>query len=52
MMKSRGLIIADEQKAINSNFKKRLDKLLMEHPNVDIAAMWFPNDWKNEPFWK
>ncbi len=36
----------------NSNFKKRLDALLKEHPNVDIAAMGFPKDWKNEPLWK
>lgn len=36
----------------NSNLKKRLDALLKEHPNVDIAAMGFPKDWKNEPLWK
>jgi hypothetical protein len=36
----------------NSNLKKRLDALLKEHSNVDIAAMGFPKDWKNEPLWK
>ena len=27
-------------------------RFLKEHPNVDIAAMGFPKDWKNEPLWK
>ena len=36
----------------NNNFNVRLKALLTEHPNVDIAAMGFPDTWQDEPLWK
>ena len=36
----------------NNSFKKQLNLLLDEHPNVDISAMGFPKDWLCEPLWK
>lgn len=36
----------------NHKFKEQLNTLLNTHPNVDIAAMGFPNNWKSEPLWK
>jgi len=36
----------------NNRFKQKLEFLLANHPTVDIRAMGFPADWKNEPFWK
>lgn len=33
-------------------FKERLKVLIVNHPNVDIAAMGFPADWEKEPLWK
>lgn len=35
-----------------NNFSMRLKVLLTEHPNVDIAAMGFPQNWLNEPLWR
>ena len=35
----------------NSTFTIRLIKLLEDYPTVDIRAMGFPIDWKNELLW-
>ena len=36
----------------NNDFKQQLKSLLQAHPNVDVAAMGFPNNWENEPLWR
>lgn len=36
----------------NNNFVIKFKQLLGEYPNVDIAAMGFPVNWKDEPLWK
>ena len=36
----------------NNNFNEKLSTLLAEFPSVDIAAMGFNQDWKNEELWK
>lgn len=36
----------------NNNFNEELSTLLAEFPSVDIAAMGFNQDWKNEELWK
>ena len=44
------------QSVINSNievfFKAKIDTLLAEFPDIDIAAMGFPRGWESEPLWK
>ena len=35
-----------------NDFKAQLKALLNAHPNVDVTAMGFPSDWKNEPLWR
>ena len=35
----------------NHMFKQKLEKLFLKYPNVDKAAMGFPNNWLNEPLW-
>jgi abortive infection bacteriophage resistance protein len=40
-------IIAD-----GSKWQRRLAELLEKHPNVNIRAMGFPTDWKQDPFWR
>ena len=37
---------------INNNMTHNLSSLLTDYPNVDILAMGFPANWKNEPVWK
>lgn len=39
---------------INSQslFPKNLQNLIQRYPNVDCAAMGFPEGWKDEPLWK
>ena len=37
---------------INNNMTHNLSSLLTDYPNVDILAMGFPANWKNEPLWK
>ena len=34
-----------------TTFARRLSELLEEFPQVDIAAMGFPTDWKSKSFW-
>lgn len=36
----------------DNDFKQQLKSLLQNHPNVDVAAMGFPINWRNEPLWK
>ena len=36
----------------NNNFNEKLSGLLADFPTVDIAAMGFTLDWKNEKLWK
>ncbi len=36
----------------NNDFKHQLKHLIASYPNVDVAAMGFPNDWNNQPLWK
>jgi len=40
-------IIAD-----GSKWQRRLAELLDKHPNVFIRAMGFPENWKDDPFWR
>ncbi|HRO42217.1 MAG TPA: Abi family protein [Flavipsychrobacter sp.] len=35
----------------NHTFKNKFGMLLDKYPNVDLAAMGFPKDWKNEHLW-
>ena len=35
----------------NNTFRNKLKDLLAKYPNIDVTAMGFPVDWKNEPFW-
>jgi abortive infection bacteriophage resistance protein len=34
-----------------NTFRDKLDTLLSKYPNIDITAMGFPKNWKDEPFW-
>jgi len=34
-----------------NSFREKLKDLLVKYPNVDVGAMGFPKDWKNDPFW-
>ncbi|MCF0159094.1 MAG: Abi family protein [Veillonella sp.] len=34
-----------------NTFVKDFKRILSDSPNVDIAAMGFPADWRNEPLW-
>jgi len=34
-----------------NTFRSKLNDLLVKYSNVDITAMGFPKDWKNDPFW-
>ena len=36
----------------DNRFQQRLEQLLTTYPNIDIAAMGFPTDWKNEALWQ
>lgn len=35
----------------NNNFNEKLSGLLADFPSIDIAAMGFPVDWKDEDLW-
>ena len=35
-----------------NDMKSHLEELLSDFPNVDITAMGFPKNWKDEPLWK
>ena len=35
----------------NNTFREKLRDLFVEYPNIDVAAMGFPRNWQNEPFW-
>ncbi len=35
-----------------NTFVDRFNALLTKYPNVDVKAMGFPNDWRNEQLWK
>ena len=34
-----------------NKFRNKLKDLFLKYPNIDITAMGFPKDWKNDPFW-
>ena len=34
-----------------NTFRNKLKDLLVKYPNIDVTAMGFPKDWKNDPFW-
>ena len=34
-----------------NTFRDKLKALLGKYPNIDVTAMGFPKDWKNDPFW-
>jgi len=36
----------------HNSFTNKLEDLLLKYPNVDIIAMGFPPEWKNEPLWQ
>lgn len=36
----------------NNDMKDKIDTLLAEFPDIDIAAMGFPCGWENEPLWQ
>ena len=36
----------------NNDMRAKLDTLLVEYPDIDIAAMGFPRDWGKEPLWQ
>ena len=35
-----------------NTFVDRFNVLLNKYPNIDVKAMGFPNDWRNEQLWK
>ncbi len=35
-----------------NTFRTRFNTLLTKYPNIDVKALGFPDDWKNEPLWK
>lgn len=35
----------------DNDFKSHLKRLITLHPNVDVSAMGFPNEWINQPLW-
>ena len=36
----------------SNDMKAKIDALLAEYPDIDIAAMGFPQGWKSEPLWQ
>ena len=36
----------------NNDMKAKIDTLLSNYPDIDIAAMGFPREWGNEPLWQ
>ena len=36
----------------DNDFKDRLKQLLSRYPNVNLHAMGFPSNWKEQPLWK
>ena len=36
----------------SNTLRDRLRDLFIEYPNIDLAAMGFPNNWQNEPLWQ
>ncbi len=34
-----------------NDMKIKIDTLLANYPDIDIAAMGFPQGWENEPVW-
>jgi abortive infection bacteriophage resistance protein len=35
----------------HNSFRSRFKELLLKYPNIDVKAMGFPPDWRNEPLW-
>lgn len=35
----------------HNDMKAKIDALLADYPDIDIAAMGFPRGWENEPLW-
>lgn len=36
----------------NNHFTQRFEALFTKYPNVDLAALGFPNDWNTQPVWQ
>ncbi len=36
----------------NNDFSQKLDELLGRFPEIDISAMGFPKEWRQEPLWR
>ena len=36
----------------NNDMKSKIDILLADFPDINIAAMGFPRGWENEPLWQ
>ena len=36
----------------SNTFRNKINVLLEEYPNIDIVAMGFPENWKEQPLWK
>jgi len=35
-----------------NTFRNKFKELIVKYPNVDVTAMGFPKDWKNDLFWR
>ena len=35
-----------------NDMRNKIESLLRDYPNIDIAAMGFPRNWMNEPLWQ
>ena len=36
----------------NNTFRDKIRNLFIDFPNIDVVAMGFPHNWKNEPLWR
>ena len=66
LLKQRGMAFGDEAKALhllqNISYYRlsgywyplvpRFCELLKRYPSIDVRAMGFPDNWKNENLWK
>ena len=40
-----------ELRGIKPSLANKLKDLLVKYPDIDVTAMGFPKNWKNDPFW-
>ena len=45
------LVYLEQNIDLNSNLKHKLLALLKSHPNINLKAMGFPENWQSEPLW-